>query len=76
MTYLRKLLLTASVACLGVFLMAGTAFAAPTPADVVEGGATSIVDELVAILTALLPVIAPLAAIVIGWRLARRFIKV
>lgn len=77
MKNLRRLISVVSMASLALFVMASTAFAAPpTPAEVVGDGAESIVTQLTNILVALLPIVAPLAAIVIGWRLARRFVKV
>jgi hypothetical protein len=73
----KNLTLIATVSALALFLMAGVAGATPpTPAEVVTDGASGVVDSLTDVIVALLPIIVPLLAIVMGWRLARRFIKV
>jgi hypothetical protein len=67
--------LTFAVVCLGVLAIAAPAFAVDSPAAVtVEGGASSLSDTLLQVATYVLPLAAGILAIVVGWRMVRRFL--
>jgi len=60
-----------------VLSVATPAFAAAdaSAADTVNSGALTLRDTLVSIATTVLPYAAAILAIVVGWRLARRFVR-
>lgn len=54
----------------------GVALADPvTPESVIGSGASTIKDSLLSIATTVLPYAAAVIAVVLGWRLARRFMR-
>lgn len=53
----------------------GVAAAQVTPESVIGSGASTIKDSLLSIATTVLPYAAAVIAVVLGWRLARRFMR-
>lgn len=62
-------------AAVGIFATAVLpAFAVdPTASEVVSAGATQLKTDLLAVAQTILPYVATIAAVMIGWRFARRF---
>ena len=73
---LKRLLVVGGV-ILGVVALPFVAFAAPdtSAASTVTAGALTLKDTLVSIATTVLPYAAAILAIVVGWRLAKRFVR-
>lgn len=72
----RALTILVGSACLLV-VMATVALAAPDTAAVsaVDAGAVTLKDTLVSVATTVLPYAVAILAIVIGWRMVRRFVR-
>lgn len=76
-TRLGTVALVASLFVFGVvaFAFAETTTTAPPPEDVVGGAAETLFDSLIQTAIQVLPYAAGLAALFIGWRIVRRFMK-
>jgi hypothetical protein len=74
---MRKALMVLGLSGLFILSMVGTAFAAADTAAVsaVDGGAVILKDTLVSVATTVLPYAVAILAILLGWRMVRRFVK-
>jgi hypothetical protein len=71
-----KALVMAVVTAAAFGLMTAAAFATPTPGETaITDGTSTVVDSLSNIALAVLPLVAGVLAITIGWRLAVRFLR-
>jgi hypothetical protein len=65
-----------AVVLVTVLAVAAPAFAVDNPgAVVVEGGADTLSETLIQVATYALPLAAGIVAIVVGWRMARKFLR-
>lgn len=76
MKNLAKVGAAVSTAVVTLWVLTGVAFATPPTAEsIVTASATSLKDELLDIAAAVAPFAAALVAVMIGWRFARRVVK-
>lgn len=72
---MRKALFGAVTFVVSFALLGAVAWATPTPEGIVSGGASDLKDSLFAVATAVMPFAAGVIAIGLGWRFARRALK-